>query len=212
MAYRTKRTRETQEKPLLEVLGERKSYYKQRISEAFSGLQIAIDNAYKKGSIGYIEKFERALLKLSEAINISFTPYEKGLEKVVVGIPEKIEEVDKRPRLTRYQYYKSRDAGMTNEEIKKKFRIDNPYTLSGYGRWYKHYKKQGKEKTSAGTKKETDNRPLLAKYEDYAKLRDAGMTNEQIKEVHKIKKLHQISGWGSYYSKATKKKTQGTQE
>jgi|SRR3989344_5598940 len=225
MTYKTRRKiQETQEKPLSEILNERKGYYQQKISEAFTEMQKALDKAYGAGDLSYIEQFEGAVAHMATAT--VFLPRKKtGIDKLLESIQQRGiaetedkglagktkggereaagEKADKRPRLTKYQYFKSRDAGMTNEEIKKKFRLSNSYVLCGYGKSYQHQKGQ-REKTRA--KKETDNRPLLNAYKDYAELRDSGMTNEQIKESHRIKKLQQISGWGSYYSRAIKKK------
>ncbi len=41
-------------------------------------------------------------------------------------------EADKRPILTLYQYSKERDAGITNEQIREKFRMKSSYSICGF--------------------------------------------------------------------------------
>lgn len=123
----------TEEKPLSELIGSRKAHYLKKVEKAF-------DAVYNSARFGYIEQFEKIVSELSEKAvqgrleGIVVEQEEKSIERKLKEKP--IRKVDKRQRLTSYQYAKSRDAGLTNEQIKEKFRIDSYRQLGGFVRQY----------------------------------------------------------------------------
>ncbi|MAH03784.1 hypothetical protein CMI39_03295 [Candidatus Pacearchaeota archaeon] len=181
-----KKYTKTEEKPLSEVIGNRKNYYQTKIAEAF-------ETVYKSKDFEYIGQFEKIVSKLTaRALKGNLEGIIKESKR---GRPRKIKEIDKRPRLTSYQYAKSRDEGMTNEEIKNKFRMDSPYHLSGFSR---KYNKNLKER------KKDDTRPKLTS-KKYAKAKDDGMTNKEIKNKFRIDSARQLGGFAYQYLKKRKK-------
>lgn len=131
-----------EEKPLSEILNERKEYYTGKVAQALMTYTEKIaqifDKVYKSRNLDYINKFEQAILTLTKKVINS------GLESIVTETEKKPvkkeiiprEKTDKRPRLTLYQYTKAREEGMTNEQIKEKFRMDSNYQIGGYARQY----------------------------------------------------------------------------
>ena len=130
----------TGEKTLSEVIYDRTTFYQGKIMEAF-------DRVYKSADIAYIEKFENAVSELVSKVS----PTGKGnLERraetaPIIPVQHKPRPVEEKPRLTSYQYRKARDAGMTNEEIKTKFRMDSSYQICGFARQYLREKAERKK-------------------------------------------------------------------
>lgn len=121
-----------EEKPLSEVIGKRRKHYQTKVEKAF-------DSVYNSGDFEYIGRFEGLVTKLSDVV------IKRGnLDGLVQSTGKALPTGDRRPRLTSYQYAKARDAGMTNEDIKKKFRMDSPHQISGFGRQYATRKKAKK--------------------------------------------------------------------
>lgn len=113
-----------QEKPLDELVEDRKKYYQSIITKKF-------DEIYATGDIRQIGEFEKVV---SGLCSIIYEPDVKPASREAQR--EEQEKPDKRPRLTAYKYYQARDQGLTNKQIKEKFRIVNPYQLGGFGRQY----------------------------------------------------------------------------
>jgi|TARA_B100001971_G_scaffold144685_1_gene133847 uncharacterized protein YnzC (UPF0291/DUF896 family) len=175
-----KKYTKTEEKPLSEIIRNRKNYYQTKISEAFNIV-------YESRDFKYIGQFEKIVSTLNKRV------IKGNLEGLIKeskrGRPRKIKEVDKRPRLTSYQFAKAKAEGMTNEEIKKKFRMNSAYQLSGFSRQYnKNLKKIEKD----------DLRPKLTS-EEYAKAKAEGMTNEEIKKKFKMESARQLGGFAYQY-------------
>ncbi len=119
-----------QEKPLSEIIEERKNYYMNK-------LKASLDMVYKSGDLDYIGKFEQALLRLADTGKL-----EKILkEDTNKDVEEPIKRIKRKPILTIYQYSKSRDEGMTNQQIKEKFSMKSPYVIGGFARQYLARKK-----------------------------------------------------------------------
>ena len=120
---------------LRKILKDRQENYSNRLLET-------ANRVYATGNLHYIASFENVVEILSSAKNA------KTLEGIISAIvprqKKKIaaEYTSKRKRLTFYQYSKSRDRGMTNEQIKKTFRMDTPYQICGFAR---HYVKDSKK-------------------------------------------------------------------
>ncbi|MAG45596.1 MAG: hypothetical protein CMH63_02370 [Nanoarchaeota archaeon] len=112
----------TEEKPLSEIIEGRRNYYKAQMTKAFEAV-------YASGDFGHIERFEQVVLRISEGAV-------SGKLEGLVSQQKRKPKGDRRPRLTAHQYNKSRDEGMSNEEIKAKFRIDPSYQLGGFARQY----------------------------------------------------------------------------
>lgn len=123
-----------EERPLSELIENRKKYH-------ITKLERALDAAYKNRDIEYIEQIERIVSLLSDG---KIGDLERILSKQTSKqSPQKTP--DKRPRLTRYQYRTCRNEGMSNEDIKKKFRTDNPYQINGFALQYAQaQKREGK--------------------------------------------------------------------
>ena len=131
-----------EEKSLSELIKSRKNFYQTKIAKTF-------DLVYNSGEFEHIEQFEHVISLLS-----TYTKQgnlERILTQIPVGKKAKTEDtlkVDKRPRLTSYQYSKARDDGMTHEQIKEKFRMKTPHQIGGFAKQYERRKKEIKlEKT-----------------------------------------------------------------
>ena len=122
-----KKYTKTEEKPLSEIIRNRKNYYQTKISEAFNIV-------YESRDFKYIGQFEKIVSTLNKRV------IKGNLEGLIKeskrGRPRKIKEVDKRPRLTSYQFAKAKAEGMTNEEIKKKFKMESARQLGGFAYQY----------------------------------------------------------------------------
>jgi len=126
------------EKPLSQIMSERRDYYLGIITEA-------VDAVYNNGNFERIEKFEKSISILFARstrgkVNLEEIVKEETLIKIPVGSKTR---VAKGTRLTYYQFAKARDEGMTNAEIKETFRLDTPYQLIGLGM---RYSRENKEK------------------------------------------------------------------
>ncbi len=109
------------ERPLCELVDDRKMYYQSKIAKAF-------DIVYKSKNLDYIEQFEQDISMLTT----------KSLKEDLEGVllESRKGKIDRRPLLTLYQYTKCRNEGMNNQKIKKKFRMSSPRQIGGFGRWY----------------------------------------------------------------------------
>lgn len=134
-----------EEKPLTEVIKEvmrnRRDHYLTKIEETFRAI-------YRSGDCVYIERFEKLVSELSKLAK------DGNLEGVVLkSIEESKKEegkkftkgkIKRKPKLTQYQYARAKEKGMTNEEIKEKYRLDHPRQLSGFAGWYFRWYKNKK--------------------------------------------------------------------
>jgi hypothetical protein len=120
-----------QPKNLVEVLADRKSFYLAKVNEAF-------DRAYASGDFAYITRFENSVMALGarDAEGELESIAEKAVAEKRTRKRRRKANVDKRPKLTAYQYAKARDAGKTNAQIKKEYRMTSPYQICGFGSVY----------------------------------------------------------------------------
>jgi len=148
---------------LYEIINGRKEIssadLKREISETFENershiketMANLVKKVYSSGDVKKIEDFETRLEQMKNGdYGKSIDKFYKFLhlfnedsktEKEMAGYDRSKKLVsargyDKRKRLTFYQYSKSRDRGMSNEEIKKKFRMNTPYQICGFARHY----------------------------------------------------------------------------
>ena len=105
-------------------------------------------NAYEL-LVKYIESHQREIARKEMELSEQKRKFESDLVLALKGAlaPEQSEEpnpemaqIDRRPRITQYQYRKARDEGMTYDEIKTKFRLDNPNQLGGFEMQYRTLK------------------------------------------------------------------------
>ncbi len=81
---------------------------------------------------------------------------------------------------------------MTNQKIKSAYRITSKGQLRSFGQKYSHMQRG-------------DSRPVL-NYDLYRKARDAGKTNEEIKQEYKLANSKQITGLSLAYLKWAKER------
>jgi polyribonucleotide nucleotidyltransferase len=134
MAKKTRKNRKFEERPLSELVESRKNFYQSKMEKAF-------EMVYKSENFDYIEQFEQYITEISDQAIAG--KLEGLLDKTTEAQKKTIRSriVDNRPRLNLYQYSKARDEGMTNEEIKKKFRMDSPYSIGGFSKHYQANKR-----------------------------------------------------------------------
>jgi hypothetical protein len=129
------KSRKNDYESLREIISKRKSKYSSMILDT-------AERIYSTGNIGYIESFENLVNMLHVAQETG--KLETLLFSTLFELTTKPQEpkTAKKKRLTLYQYCKSRDGGMSNEEIKAKFRMDTPYSICGFARQYSRQKKK----------------------------------------------------------------------
>ncbi|MEK6842824.1 MAG: hypothetical protein AABX84_03325 [Nanoarchaeota archaeon] len=124
-----KRRKQT-EQPLSEIIAKRRDYYAELINES---LQIVYDS----GNFDYIEKIEKVIQELNDGVKKgSLENLAWKLRTVVNGTKK-----DKRPILIYERYVSARDSGMSNEQIKEKYRLESHRQMSAFGSHYARSKK-----------------------------------------------------------------------
>ncbi|VVB77859.1 Uncharacterised protein [uncultured archaeon] len=171
------------QKPLSEVVAERRGFYEKRIGKAF-------DSVYASGNFQYIEKFENVILGITQRA------VQGNLEGIVIKPLDSAivvaTQATGKPVLTKETYATARGSGMTNEQIKKAYRIENKFSLGGFTSAYEKKKKVQEAK---------DPRPKLT-YQLFVAARDAGVTNKQIIQQYKREYPRQVNVFSMEYVKA----------
>ena len=171
-----------EQKPISEVLQERRASYEGRVHQAF-------DAVYQSVDLRRLEEFETAITTLCSST-------QAGLESRVAQEQPEPQRVDRRPKLNSDRYKAARDAGMTNEQIKAKFRTDSPYSMGGFGRAYAVEKKQ----ENLIETNPADERKLLT-YKLYMAARDSGESNKDIAKKYRGEYPRQVNVFSMNYAK-----------
>ncbi|MBD3253374.1 hypothetical protein GF386_06580 [Candidatus Pacearchaeota archaeon] len=157
----------------------------------------AFEAVYSSGNFDYIDRFEKFVLGITQRavqgegeLEAMIAGYESG--KPLTERPETTVSEKRKPRLTSYQYQKSRDQGMTHEQIREKFRVDSGRQLCGFASQYARRQRE----------KEKDKRPVL-NLDLYERARNEGMTHQEIRDSEKfrIDDPRSLRGYASAYAK-----------
>jgi len=180
----------TVQKPLSEVVAERRGFYESRMAKAF-------DSVYSSGNFQYIERFEGVV------IGISQRAAQGNLEGIVIKPLEQPAQVqvqvqaESSPEKTIdfQQYKKARQSGMSHQEIAAKHPNVDSHTLGAYSANLSRWKK---------VQDAADPRPKLT-YDLFVAARNAGVDNKQIMGQYKREYPQQINVFSMEYSKARKR-------
>ena len=178
-----------EQKTMSEVLLERRAVYEGMVQQALDGVYQSVD-------LRRLEEFETALAVLCGSTGACL---ESRVSQENQTKPS--ESADRKPRLTSYQYNKARDAGMTNQQIKAKFKLDSPYQLRGLGRSYASRKAKPSEETSTEAIELNEDKRKVLTWNKYIAARDCGETNADIGKKYKREYPRQLNVFSMQYAK-----------
>jgi hypothetical protein len=178
-------------KALATILNGRRKSYTLLVDEALKVV-------YSSGDLNYIAQVEEQITEFAERIK------EGNLEKI--SKEEAVVEIDSRPMLNAELYIKEREAGLNETQIGEKYQLENPHFMKGCRFQYTNFKRNKSsnvkniqtEQEQKGN--EGDDRPLLNST-NYRQARDAGMSNDEIKERYRLSSRNQINGLASQYTR-----------
>ena len=118
-----------EKRPFTEIIGRRKEFYQSQMNKV---LEAVYQESFKT-----IEEFEQFILKLSTATK------EGTLELLLSKLTNK-KNIRRtiRLKLTFGLYVEAKENGLTNEEIKEKYRVSHQQQLGGFAIRYNHLKKE----------------------------------------------------------------------
>lgn len=179
----------TAQKPLSEVVAERRGFYEARMAKAFEAV-------YSSGNFQYIERFEGIVLGISQRTSqgslegIVIKPLEQPQAQAQQAEPTSPAE----GKIDFTEYKKSRQSGMTHRQIADKYPNTGKYQLAAYASNLARWKK---------VQDAADPRPTIT-YELFVTARNAGVANKQIMQQYKREYPMQINIFSMKYSRAKK--------
>jgi hypothetical protein len=198
------------EQPLIDVIQRRKEFYQKKLEKV-------VNDLYDGGKYGAIDVFEKLVVQLDTQRKAG------GLEQALYGLqreepvvqPEPKKEYKPRPpkgpdkpQLTYALFKKAMKKGDTLEDIRGNFTYQSGKQLGAFAAAYSRYELKGKtvgRKIAKPQKKQYFRRPLLT-FEEYAKERDSGVSNEKIKEMYRMSNPYSWRAFAANYTRYHKKK------